>query len=390
MIPGNIEVTNMFSNDSGASCGPTNALQTLGKHVSAESSPQRERVVPADHLARQNFKSNNGMQERNRQLLDRSFQEFSDAGNSRSHHQFTPHLFQSPSTNQIPLDQRHHAINQARTRQDNDWASEFSMLSLDHSRSSPQLSHQLQSSSGWQSEFLTRVLPSASPSPLYDQEFRTPYVTSGLSSYSAYSVEPTVGRQVEHKQMHSLYSSREEENRLFEDAFDQMQKSLDNHSDTINRQADTLSEEKEKQGETDEHMQDEDLSELASVIVKTINDTSAFRQSETAQKLKSSNFISLMERLSQKEVVLQGDKFVDSKGVDIRNSPAETSNARNISNNDFDPVQEEEKELKSALDGITLPILSPYDMAKLIGPNGFANASQWEEKYHEDDDIWVQ
>ncbi|KAF5109720.1 hypothetical protein DV453_001326 [Geotrichum candidum] len=278
------------------------------------------------------------------------------------------------------------------------WASDFSNLHI----SQQQPHGQVVNGGGWHEQFLQQqnAAPGLAPA-------------TSMASYSQVSMYNTSSMQqpmqLQQQQQQQTVLSKQQEDKLFEDAFSNIEKEFQQPVAEVVQIADPIVEEQQVQSQEPEKVDENvELSRIANHIVNNIDPSN--------EKLKSSNFMMLMQQLSQQQVRLDGDKFVDNNGVDIRDMPASAAtinekpaaessipaarvlNSETSINESFGkPPHEQDTTMSSLPDplefleaqardsGETNPekIYSPLEFAKLLAPQGVPHPSSWEEKYHD-------
>jgi hypothetical protein len=227
--------------------------------------------------------------------------------------------------------------------------------------------------------------------------------------YNTSSMQQTMQPQQQQQQQQQSVLSKQQEDKLFEDAFSNIEKEFQQPVAEIVQVADFVVEEQQEQSQGPEKVDENvELSRIANHIVNNIDPSN--------EKLKSSNFMMLMQQLSQKQVRLDGDKFVDSNGVDIRDTPASAAamnetteaesairtervlNSESSINESFgkppfeqdvttsslpDPLEFLEAQARGSGETNPEKIYSPLEFAKLLAPQGVPHPSSWEEKYHD-------
>lgn len=250
------------------------------------------------------------------------------------------------------------------------WASDFSKMHISqHSQ------QQQGSSQGWHEQFLQNN-PTVTNVP-------TNYVGSQLPMYSSSSMQLPASAAL--SQQNAMAASNEAE--LFEAAFNNIEKHIDSQasaSPAVAEVVDVKEDQKDEVG-TDENAE---LSKIANHIVNNID-----RKNE---KLKSSNFMMLMQQLSEKQVRLEGDKFVDDSGVDVRDAAlaAASSSGDNSQAKSTQPDTTETSRTsrlpdpfeafdEEKLDSTRHKPYSSFEFAQMLSSQGVPHPSSWEEKYDE-------
>uniref|UniRef100_A0A060TBY0 ARAD1D35574p n=1 Tax=Blastobotrys adeninivorans TaxID=409370 RepID=A0A060TBY0_BLAAD len=367
-------------NDPGSCSASSNPLQNLGKHVSGDgSSLHRDRVGPNPQQAQ--FRSHRGQPE----ALARDFHAFSSPSGPEF---FPPDHLQAPVPGPMAHHQQvpqHHQQLQRASSQTPEWANEFSKLSLSSQR--PQTATptvgvmgRAGSAQNWHEEFMR-------PSPL---------TTERSTPLSMYNADPSFARMTEHRQQHHHLAAQEAQQQAFADAFDQVQRELQE-----NKAPEVMPQQVEN-NITQDGNENEDLSGVAKVIVDAMNDPSAGMSSRVSQKLKNSNFMALMQQLSEKEVMLEGEKFVDREGRDamtmVNNrprgqeqpEPQETEQREAPLPDPIEYLQQQQQKGKERVSEEPEKIeedenlhykISSFEYAQMFGPAGVAQRHNWEEDY---------
>lgn len=299
-----------------ASCGPSNALQTLSKHTQRDNSLQNDLMnqnrTPADQ---QQFRSNSYQVDQN---LNRDFQQFNGQNNAFSNGFLAQYL--RPMSN-APVN--------VQNRAQQGWVGDFSKMSISqqpqghqghasiqsHQNHQAHQTHQGQHQTGWHQQFMAQKQPQAphmsqdhSMAPNYTNAFSLNMRTNlSMPMYNQQHLIPPT----EHKQVHAL----EQEQQKFDDHFEQLEKELaaqqpeyqigDQHPAEFH--IDNSEFEKQQFADAAKQVHDSMLASQQS--------------SETSEKFQQSGFLKLMGSIKDRSVELshQGDKLVDStSGQDIR------------------------------------------------------------------------
>lgn len=300
-----------------ASCGPSNALQTLSKHTQRDNSIQNDLINQnRNNVGQQQFRSNGHQVDQN---LNRDFQQFNGQNNAFANGFLDQ--FQRPMSNS-PV---HGPTLQNGAQQG--WVNDFSNMSISqqpqsHQQHQNHLSHQnhhqdhhqAHQQTGWHQQFMAQNKQQTSHiaqhhnlAPNYTNAFSLNMRTN-LSTplYSQHLLPPT-----EHKQVHAL----EQEQQIFDDHFDQLEKEL------AAQQPEQLISD---QHPAEFHMDSNELEKQQFAdAAKQVHDSMLSNQqsSETSEKFQQSDFLKLMSSIKDRSVELsnQGDKLVDStSGQDIR------------------------------------------------------------------------
>nr|AAC23564.2 peroxin [Yarrowia lipolytica] len=414
-----------------ASCGPSNALQNLSKHASADRSLQHDRMAPggAPGAQRQQFRSQTqGGQ------LNNEFQQFAQAGpahNSFEQSQMGPHFGQQHFGQPHQPQMGQHAP--MAHGQQSDWAQSFSQLNL-----GPQTGPQHTQQSNWGEDFMGESPQSHQGQPQMANGVMGSM--SGMSSFGPmYSnsqlMNSTYGLQTEHQQTHKT-ETKSSQDAPFEAAFGAVEESITKTSDkgkevekdpmeqtyrydqadALNRQAEHISDNisrEEVDIKTDEN------GEFASIARQI---ASSLEEADKS-KFEKSTFMNLMRRIGNHEVTLDGDKLVNKEGEDIREevrdellregasqengfqSEAQQTAPLPVHHEAPPPEQihphtetgdkqledpmvyiEQEAARRAAESGRTveeekLNFYSPFEYAQKLGPQGVAKQSNWEEDY---------
>lgn len=306
-------------------------------------------------------------------------QEFEMFKNSAHGSQFTPDFMTAPPTPAI-----YHQQAPQQMMGGGDWANEFSKMSLNTATPPPsqqQFHNQMhhQPPPQWGAEFLNSAPQTTRSTPIMST------AQTNNTMYPQFQTAPNISRQTEHRQQHHLHADEEAQARAFEDVFSQVEESLKQQ------------EPEESSAAATEH---DDLSGVAKTIVTAISDNSNSMASHTSQKLQNSKFMALMQKISEKEVTLEGEKFVDQSGNDavttesneqevIKEPAPEPTTAEARLPDPFDYIQQQQEEQYTKEENDVKPnVLSPFEYAQAFGPNGLAQKFNWEERYHEDD-VWA-
>lgn len=254
------------------------------------------------------------------------------------------------------------------------WASDFSNLTISQPNQAPAVTNAgLQ---GWDTQFLQTSGMATTSVPM------TGYAGgSGISMYTTGSMQQQMPAQAQQNVQQSALA-KETEAKLFEAAFSNIEKQMDRPAEIVDIRQEV------KEEVPIENTESTELSKIASHIVNNID-----RKNE---KLQNSNFMMLMQQLSAKQVRLDGDKFVDAAGNDIRNAaPAELGRELPFQNPigpsagpSSAPVQENTSghlpDPLSFIDDSNLDkskVYSPLEFAQIMAHSGAPHPSSWEENY---------
>lgn len=296
---------------------------------------------------------------------------------------------------QQQVSQQHHQLMASSgSRGVDGWANDFSNLHI--SQQQPQ--GHVVNGGNWHEQFLQQQSTASSLAPSASM------ITSSQISmnYNSSMQQPMQFQQQQEK--HSTLS-KQQEDRLFEEAFFNIEKQFSQPAAEVVDISKPILEDQQESQEPEKVDENVELSRIANHIVNNIDPSN--------EKLKSSNFMMLMQQLSQKQVRLEGDKFVDSNGIDVREAPApvvtetefspavaggqtiDTSTSINDSFGNPDHKQDSTQtglpdpleflEAQAHERGETNPtkIYSPLEFAKILAPQGVPHPSNWEEKYHD-------
>lgn len=345
--------------------------------------------------------------------LQQDFESFVNSGPVSAAPSLGPGVFSQPNV----MQNIHNPRQQQNISQMNDWANDFTKLNISHSSPLPQVQQSnrpvVSSTNGWQNQFLQQQQQQHQGSNFQQQSS----VYTGYQGYtSQLSSSNTLGLSSGQPQDVSNASvSREAEMKLFEAAFDNVEKELNakekgkvesnvQHDNILPQTVEETNTSKDTTIPSDENAE---LSRIAQHIVTNID-----RQND---KLKNSNFMMLMEQLSKNQVKLEDEKFIDTEtGSDIRDqySDASLQSARlnvseesstdqripqNIPQETTLPIHSNtseanhgEQRLQDPLEllsgeGDSNDILSSFEMARKIAPD-IVDSSKWEENY---DDVVI-
>lgn len=251
------------------------------------------------------------------------------------------------------------------------WAADFTNMHITPQR------HQVNTSQGWENQFLQANMPTTSTS-------MGEYVNGSQPSvYMNNTMQQSLGTSVSQQNTLSKQAS-DDEAKLFEAAFSNVQMEIDQQSQP--EVLDILEEQpKEAPLENDENAE---ISKIANHIVQNID-----RKNE---KLKSSNFMMLMQQLSDKQARLEGDRFVNESGVDLRNTQislepiqqkaAQSSTAEHSSIPLNQNTESRLPDPLSFIDDSTIDFsqnkaYSALEFARLLTNEGIPHPSNWEERY---------
>jgi hypothetical protein len=338
---------------SGSDCGPSNPLQSLGKHESGVNTSQNERFVQGSSAESQ-FRSTSSPNH----ALNDEFRAFAQSTRESDFRFVEPPMQQHQMYQQPSIPQPVHLNNTVQS----DWAAQFSKLSVNGNVEqvvpvvAPVAAHPVavNMSSGYQSTFPSTMRP----------------------DLSVYQTTTPIAQQSEHQQTHSL----QQEQTSFENAFDQVAKSLE-----------------EKESEKEMPVEQQDLSDLAQTIVNSVKETSKTTNNTTSQKMKNSNFMALMGQLSNRNVLLEGTKFVDGTGTEVKldalqrheQSKPQLTDEKASTPEQLPALGDPFAYFESQGKSLDPHMLSPFELAQSIAPLGVVERRDWEEAYDEDE-LWAQ
>ncbi|KAI9765263.1 MAG: hypothetical protein M1840_007462 [Geoglossum simile] len=301
-----------------ALCGPSTPLQGLQKHAAVDRTLQQDRLA-ARHQTLQGFRSSPGP---NAGVLDPEFEAFQSGSapppELRSHHSVN-----APSTH-IP-----------------DWASDFQRLHVSQQPSPiPQFQQRSQTQvrgatvGGWHQEFLqaqdnVRQDPLQNPGAHrgFSGVGMTGFEMQGPSLYGGVSVG-SGGTEVHaqhyvHQQEDDMY-----DNAAFEQAFEAakselaQQESLESRQNILRDESTDIVDKGVVDVETDaaqkrhDQIKEDDSDELARTAGQLLDSV----KDNQSQKFQESTFLSLMRRIRDGEVRVEGDKMVE-----VGNTPSTTT-----------------------------------------------------------------
>lgn len=350
---------------SGSSCGPSNPLESLGKHSGNISAAQNERFVQARSNGNASFRTSN--QGLSRQA-NNEFAAFSSPDRPQT---ATPEFYQhNHLMGRAPIHHQHQS--QAPTSQ-SDWAADFAKMAV-----STRLPGVMSNRSMQQSPLDASELNQA-PSRM-NQHLYTPSMNPGLRLH--YASSPAFESQTQQHQ--HLYQPQNQMEASFKDAFDQVEHQVMQEEQQTNE---TIA-----PGTLD----DSDLSDLASTIIGNIKNNTTSLKPATSEKFQQSNFMALMSELSTRDVQLQNDKFVargqdqqvefeslprigqlHQQAVNSHEEPGSTVKQESSSQQPHleDPFAYFER-MGKKLDDMTA---SPFEVAQALAPPGVVTSSHWEE-----------
>ncbi|KAH0544086.1 hypothetical protein FGG08_001704 [Glutinoglossum americanum] len=304
-------------------CGPSNALHGLQKHATIDRTLQQDRLV-ARHPSSQGFRSSAGP---NIGVLDPEFEAF-QAGSVPPPELQSHHFAQSPNIppTHIP-----------------DWASDFQRLHVSQ-RPSPiaQLQHRSQApiqgatTGGWHQEFLqaqNSVRQGSTQNLGAQGNFggigMTGFGMQGPSLYGGMSVG------IQGSEAHTQYLVPQEGDEIYDDAAferafeaanselvqqgsleserdlprEESADALDGHGSSVDAEKEVEQRQHDEQGEEDP----DELARTAGQLLDSVKDNQS-------QKFQESTFLSLMRRIRDREVRVEGDKMVE-----VGNTPSATA-----------------------------------------------------------------
>lgn len=266
------------------------------------------------------------------------------------------------------------------------WATDFQNLHISQQQNAqPQQAMAPHASSqGWHDQFLQSTMGSTSgPTGGYMAQ---PQMFMHMNSSLQQAPMASTAQSAMVNQQH--------EDKIFEAAFKNIQQQIDQTDkvEVLGVREEEIVKEKDPEVQNDENAE---ISKIANHIVNNID-----RKNE---KLKSSNFMMLMQQLSEKQARLEGDKFVDQDGVDVRekqmapqsmqttppvdNATAEStstsfSNTANSNSRLPDPLSLLDD---SKIDKSGNKLYNPLEFAQMLSYDGAGrpHPSSWEERFED-------
>ncbi|TGZ85027.1 hypothetical protein EX30DRAFT_337453 [Ascodesmis nigricans] len=297
---------------SGSLCGPSNALQSLTKHTSVDRSLQRDRLAPNRSQTGTPLSGFRSAPSHINPQADHEFAAFttSQPGPALNHFQPAPTPQFAPARHQTPQE---------------NWANDFSRLELGpaqpvlRSKGSAFLNagpsfQNAGPATQWRSEFTaTRAEPSAafaaqSMMPMMQQ----PAYTPAFQSYSQMPMQSSgMGEQ-----QNKLQDDFQFDDSAFESAFEmaaqQLHEAAANNVGVEMGEREALAQAVEEvqpveQQEEEERSKEQDGDELARTAGQLLESV----KGDSSEKFQKSNFLALMRKLRDHEVVIQGDTMVE-------------------------------------------------------------------------------
>ncbi|KAI5855687.1 peroxin 20 [Tricharina praecox] len=272
-----------------ALCGPSNALSSLQKHTTADRTHQQDRFRGQSHQgSSQGFRS-----AQNPAWGDNEFDAFSSAGGVSADPFFAPQqpqLFQQ-SQAQAPA-----------------WATDFQRLDIG-AAPVQRFPIQQQQQPQWGLEFTQRLQQREQAAPLMQQEGLAPATTmaSGYSGFGTYS--PSMDMGVSQVQQQHQQSEFQYDESAFERAFADAEREFVAEEEQLLaferpvEVADKVQEKEQLQREGD------DLARTAGQLLDSV-------QENTSAKFQNSNFLALMRKLRDHQVVVEGNDMVEAKAAE--------------------------------------------------------------------------
>ncbi|KAA8649215.1 hypothetical protein EYZ11_003759 [Aspergillus tanneri] len=299
-------------------CGPSNALQNLQKHASADRTLQQDRLVSRQPSS-QGFRS----QSLNQGILDHEFAAFE----SNTVDTPVPNLQHAA----IPFSARssHHAIRSFAENQN--WATDFQRLQISgpshtiyQHRGPLAASASAVPQQGWQNEFLKQQ-QQPDPTPQWHQQGLHPAFASSHSFHAASVNAHPIAQEATSNQQPATQVFDES---AFEAAFEQakadmMSQDIGSTQDTIEESSDNTiqldtsavaepgetirigSDTIPQTNKSDTQAHNNNADELARTAGHLLQSVSH----DQSQKFKESNFLALMRRIRDREVHVEGDEF---------------------------------------------------------------------------------
>ncbi|KAG0639803.1 hypothetical protein HOY80DRAFT_1009353 [Tuber brumale] len=285
-----------------ALCGPSTALGSLQKHVSADKTLQQDRVQ------RQGSFSNAFRTQNPDPHLEHEFAQFSSP-------------VAAAADLEIATARHHHQQQQRFGNVDASWTSDFQRL---HVSAGPplQLPHhqqQQQWGGGWHEEFLSHPAATAGVyttvpehvqlDPQQQEIFLGTNTSAGFPRYAPISQNPRYSPTATTAPTTTTSVEEDLINEAFERAFESVGARLAEPIATTPQPAvaplpQAVAEEPPKQGESNQDKDNDDLSRTAGNLLTSL-------QNNQSQKFRESNFLALMRRLRDREVKVEGDGLVE-------------------------------------------------------------------------------
>ncbi|KAH0558856.1 hypothetical protein GP486_004510 [Trichoglossum hirsutum] len=297
-----------------ALCGPSNALQGLQKHATIDRTLQQDRLA-ARHPSSQGFRSSAGP---NAGVLDPEFEAFQAA--SAPPLELQPHFAQPPHLRSTHIP---------------DWASDFQHLNISQQPSPvnrpqyrPHASIQGAVAGVWHQEFL-QAQNNVQHDPMQNPGMQRGFGGIGMAGFGMQGASVYGGgmnMELGGSEAHAQHYVPQQGDEIYDDAafeqafetanleFAQQEdlesgrellgeegpSAIDGRNSSVEVEAET---EQKRQGEPGEEDSDE-LARTAGRLLDSVKDNQS-------QKFQESTFLSLMRRIRDREVRVEGDKMVE-------------------------------------------------------------------------------
>ncbi|KAI5956898.1 hypothetical protein KGF54_000516 [Candida jiufengensis] len=287
-----------------ASCGPSSALQNLNKHAQRDTSLQHQRLHPngPQQQGLHQFRQGNQIDSN----LQNDFKQFNQSNQG--------HDFASSFMQQMNRPQFNQQIRNSPGIQQNQqgWVNDFSNLSIERQKSQQNQNQQQQNN--WHQQFMQQSGPQQHQ-PILDQQqpqqihhtqsqYHPNYSMGNFQNRLTMNALPQYNQQSEHQEIHKLQNQHQQ----FENEFDLLEKEL---SQQENQQADITID-----NSTD--LDKEKFAQTAKLVEDSMNQLNT-QDSNMNAKFQNSDFLKLMNSISNKKVELEGDKLINSENKqDIR------------------------------------------------------------------------
>ncbi|PVH13822.1 uncharacterized protein CXQ87_001940 [Candidozyma duobushaemuli] len=283
-----------------ASCGPSSALSQLSKHTQRDTSLQHGLVNRNENQQhRPGFRNQPGFDA----SLNQEFQNFSGRTSGAP-------AFQDQFAGAGPIHpQQHQQHRQPNQRQQNRWIQDFNGLSLENKPMNAQSGQGQQGKSDWHRQFM-------------NQMNNQPQVQQNRANYQMGQMG-----QMGHMNQMGQYRYQGMQNMQPQNEKAQVEADLVGDSEALDSHFDQLEKElaMEEQVDSEEasikEIDKEQFVQAAKEVQKSMRGENNLRSEETTSKFEESNFLKLMNNISDRKVELsrEGDKLVEAaSGEDIR------------------------------------------------------------------------
>ncbi|KAF3992409.1 hypothetical protein FT663_00689 [Candidozyma haemuli var. vulneris] len=294
-----------------ASCGPSSALSQLSKHAQRDTSLQHGLVNRNENQQNRQggFRNQPGFDN----SLNQEFQNFSGrtGGAPMFQDQFAG---AGPIHPQQQHHQQHHRQPQQGQNQQNRWIQDFNGLSIDNRQTGQQGQHGQQGKSDWHRQFMNQQNV---------QHQAQPQLQHNMTNYQMGSMGQMghMGQmgQYRYQGAQAMNSPQNQKAQVEADLLENSE-ALDSHFDQLEKEL-AMEEQVDSEEASISEIDKEQFVKAARDVQRSMRSEKNQKSDETTSKFEQSNFLKLMNSISDRKVELsqQGDKLVETaSGEDIR------------------------------------------------------------------------